>query len=90
MLSYDPLLPVPHLWYRPGSSPRQPAKLAGHKCVNLNDQHGFLDVPADSPLQVGDMVGFGISHPCLTFDKWQLIVLTDHDYNVVDAIRTYF
>ena len=89
-VSYDPLLPVPHLWYRPGSNPRQPAKLAGHKCVNLNDQHGFLDVPADSPLQVGDMVGFGISHPCLTFDKWQLIVLADRDYNVVDAIRTYF
>ena len=36
------------------------------------------------------MVGFGISHPCLTFDKWQLIVLVDAKYDVVDAIRTYF
>ncbi len=89
-VSYDPHLPLPKLWYRPGTSPRRPAKLAGHVCVNLNDQHGFLDVPADSPLQVGDMVGFGISHPCLTFDKWQLISMVDADYNVVDAIRTYF
>jgi len=89
-VSYDPHLPVPKLWYRPGSSPRTPAKLAGHVCVNLNDQHGYLDVPADSPLQVGDMVGFGISHPCLTFDKWQMIALVDAKYGVVDAIRTYF
>ncbi|MBL8833697.1 MAG: amino acid deaminase, partial [Rhodospirillales bacterium] len=89
-VSYDPHLPVPKLWYRPGSSPRTPEKLAGHVCVNLNDQHGYLDVPADSPLQVGDMVGFGISHPCLTFDKWQMIALVDAKYGVVDAIRTYF
>lgn len=89
-VSYDPHLPLPKLWYRPGTSPRAPAKLSGHVCVNLNDQHGYLDVPADSPLQVGDMVGFGISHPCLTFDKWQLIAMVDGDYNVVDAIRTYF
>lgn len=89
-VSYDPHLPAPKLWYRPGTSPRTPSKLSGHVCVNLNDQHGYLDVPADSPLQVGDMVGFGISHPCLTFDKWQMIVLVDGQYNVVDAIRTYF
>jgi D-serine dehydratase len=89
-VSYDPHLPMPRLWYRPGTSPRRPQKLAGHTCVNLNDQHGYLDVPADSPLQVGDMVGFGISHPCLTFDKWQMIAFVDADYNVVDAIRTYF
>lgn len=89
-VSYDPHLPMPRLWYRPGTAPRAPSKLSGHVCVNLNDQHGYLDVPADSPLQVGDMVGFGISHPCLTFDKWQLIVLVDAKYDVVDAIRTYF
>ena len=89
-VSYDPHLPMPRLWYRPGAAPRRPQKLAGHVCVNLNDQHGYLDVPADSPLQVGDMVGFGISHPCLTFDKWQMIAFVDADYNVVDAIRTYF
>lgn len=89
-VSYDPHLPMPKLWYRPGTAPRAPAKLAGHVCVNLNDQHGYLDVPADSPLAVGDMVGFGISHPCLTFDKWQMIAMVDPHYDVVDAIRTYF
>lgn len=89
-VSYDPHLPMPRLWYRPGATPRRPQKLSDHACVNLNDQHGYLDVPVDSPLQVGDMVGFGISHPCLTFDKWQMVAFVDADYNVVDAIRTYF
>jgi D-serine dehydratase len=49
-----------------------------------------MTLPADSPLQVGDMVGFGIAHPCLTFDKWQLIMMVDDDYNVTSGIRTFF
>src|SRR5438477_8347121 len=40
----------------------------------------FRSVPADSPLQVGDMVGFGISHPCLTFDKWQVICVRSEEH----------
>jgi D-serine dehydratase len=90
-VSHDRDLPIPLLWHRPGSRDKAPAPLgADHACVALNDQHGFLDIPASSPLAVGDMVGFGISHPCLTFDKWQLIYLVDDSYRIVDAIRTYF
>jgi len=36
------------------------------------------------------MVGFGISHPCLTFDKWRLLYLVNDEYLVVGAVRTYF
>jgi D-serine dehydratase len=36
------------------------------------------------------MVAFGISHPCLTFDKWQVICLVDDDYTVIGAIKTFF
>lgn len=90
-VSHDRDLPLPRHWYRPSPAPRRVDALApGHVCVALNDQHGFLDVPENSPLAVGDMIGFGISHPCLTFDKWQLIYQVDDDYRVVDAIRTYF
>lgn len=90
-VSSDRDLPVPLLWYRPGTTPSAPQALgSGHVTVALNDQHGFLDVPAESPLAVGDMVGFGISHPCLTFDKWQLIYQVEDDYRISDAIRTYF
>jgi D-serine dehydratase len=62
----------------------------GHAVTGLNDQHCHMIVPADSPLAVGDMVGFGISHPCLTFDKWQVICLVGDDYTVTGAIKTFF
>ena len=62
----------------------------GARVTGLNDQHAYLELPAASPLKVGDLVGFGISHPCTTFDKWQLIYVVDDDYRIVDAIRTFF
>ena len=89
-VSHDHYLPLPQRWYRPGAKPRLPQRLTGHRCTGLNDQHGYLELPADSPLQVGDMVGFGISHPCLTFDKWPVMMLVDDDYDVIGAIRTFF
>jgi D-serine dehydratase len=59
-------------------------------CVSLNDQHAYLDVPADSPIAVGDLVAFGTPHACTTFDKWRTIVLVDDDYAVQKVVRTYF
>lgn len=89
-ISYDDL-PVPTVWYRPGSDMIAPLPVAdGHVVTGLNDQHCHLKVPASSPLQVGDMVAFGISHPCLTFDKWRVIHLVDDALSVVGSIRTYF
>ena len=46
--------------------------------------------PGESPLKVGDMVGFGIGHPCTTFDKWGLLMIVDADYRVVEAVKTFF
>ncbi|MBL8343275.1 MAG: amino acid deaminase [Rubrivivax sp.] len=89
-VGYDQHLPLPHSWYRPGTQPRRPQPLAGHRCTGLNDQHAYLELPADSPLAVGDMVGLGISHPCLTFDKWPLVMRVNDDYDVIGAIRTFF
>ncbi len=89
-VSHDEL-PVPLAWYRPGRGASQPTPMPpGHRTTRLNDQHGYLELPEDSPLAVGDMVGFGISHPCLTFDKWRVLHLIDADYNVVNSVRTYF
>ena len=71
-------LPVPLAWYRPGSGALQPTPMPpGHRTTRLNDQHGYLELPEGSPLAVGDMVGFGISHPCLTFDKWRQVLVVD-------------
>lgn len=50
------------------------------------------DAAADvtPPLQIGDRVALGISHPCTTFDKWRWMPVVDADLNVVDAITTGF
>ncbi|MGX5735887.1 hypothetical protein [Bosea thiooxidans] len=36
------------------------------------------------------MVAFGIGHPCITFDKWALLMLVDDDWRVTGATRTFF
>lgn len=89
-VSFDVDLPVVEQWYRPGLHETPQDVGAGFKVVALNDQHAFLDVPGDSPLRVGDLVGFGISHPCTTFDKWQVIHVVDAEYRVTESLRTFF
>lgn len=89
-LSHDAELPIPERWFRPGRDRAPQSMPPGHAVVGLNDQHAHVAVPADSPLRVGDMVALGISHPCTTFDKWQVICVVNDDYDVVSAIRTFF
>lgn len=89
-ISYDDL-PVPLMWHRPSSSRSRPLRMpADHEVIGLNDQHCYLKAPEDSPLEVGDMIGFGISHPCLTFDKWRVLHRVDDDYQIIGTVRTYF
>ncbi|NOZ31744.1 MAG: amino acid deaminase [Alphaproteobacteria bacterium] len=88
--SYDAGLPKPFAWARSGEKTAPQSMPSGHVTVEMNDQHLFMDVPANSPLGLGDRVGFGISHPCLTFDKWQFIPVVDDQYTVVSALRTFF
>jgi D-serine dehydratase len=60
------------------------------RVAQFNDQHAYVEVPAEDPIRPGDRVVFGISHPCAAFDKWRLIPVVDDDYTVIDAIETYF
>jgi D-serine dehydratase len=87
---HDAGLPRPLAWFQPGRHERPMPLDAGHVVVTLNDQHAFMDVPPVSPLGVGDMVSVGVSHPCTTFDKWQLLPVVNDQYDVVDMIRTFF
>jgi len=89
-VSFDADLPVPLKWFRPGLHERPQTLGEGFSVSALNDQHAFVRMPEDSPLGVGDMVAFGISHPCTTFDKWQLLYVVDDDYRIIEAIRTFF
>lgn len=89
-VSFDVHLPKPILWHRPGLHQQPQPLTAGYAISSLNDQHAFLACPKDHPLNIGDLVAVGISHPCTTFDKWQVLYLVDDDYTVIDGIRTYF
>ncbi|HEY3073371.1 MAG TPA: amino acid deaminase [Candidatus Limnocylindrales bacterium] len=85
---YDLELPVPRLFMRPGQAP-QPLRGAA-SITSLNDQHAYMRIEVGEELAVGDLVGCGISHPCTAFDKWRLLPVVDDDYNVLDAVLTYF
>lgn len=87
--SYDMDLPVVQSWLSRGT--KHPQKTPREWCIiKLNDQHAFLRIPKDASLSIGDYIACGISHPCTTFDKWRLIYIVDDDYNVVDAVKTWF
>lgn len=62
----------------------------GITVTGLSDQHGWLRTDPEAELEVGDWVGLGLSHPCTSFDKWQLIPLVEADGTVTDYIRTFF
>jgi len=92
-IGFDVTLPVLDRWYRAGlhKAPQPASSLPGeHRVAGLNDQHAHIEIPANSPLQVGDRLCFGVSHPCTTFDRWQLIYEVDKEMNVLGGIRTYF
>lgn len=89
-VSYDQKMPIPLLACTLTGAPRTVP--ASWHIRALNDQHAYLQMDAHDPqdLQVGDLVGLGISHPCTTFDKWRWMPLVDENYNVVDAVSTCF
>ncbi|MGH8854503.1 MAG: amino acid deaminase [Telluria sp.] len=92
--SYDIDLPAPLFMHRPGSDANQPTALPpGCTIVKMNDQHAYLSLPEGAirdQLAVGDLVGCGISHPCTTFDKWQVLLAVDDAYHVTQALNTFF
>ncbi|OLF17934.1 alanine racemase [Actinophytocola xanthii] len=83
-LPYDNGLPVPEVVRRDGVAVPFTASVSA-----MNDQHAFVRYEGAEGLGVGDWVGLGVSHPCTTFDKWQLIPIVA-DETVVDLVRTYF
>jgi D-serine dehydratase len=89
-VSFDAALPQPLWWYRPGVHAAPQPVDAALRVTLLNDQHAYVDSAAGVPWAVGDMVGFGVGHPCTTFDKWPLLYLVDDRYRVAGGIRTFF
>ncbi|GAA4069440.1 amino acid deaminase [Streptomyces shaanxiensis] len=84
--AYDLDLPFAQVVRRDGAE--SPA--TGISVTALSDQHAWLRTTEEADLEVGDWLGMGLSHPCTSFDKWQLIPVAEADGTVVDYIRTFF
>jgi D-serine dehydratase len=88
-VSHDAGLPVPLAAWRAATDTPVELDAAAHISA-LSDQHAFLRIDPASPLAVGDLVALGVSHPCMTLDRWRLFLLVDEDYDVIGGARTYF
>ena len=88
--AFDSGLPVPALYFRPGRDAAPAPAPSEWRLTRIMDQHAFLETGAGARVQPGEMVGFDICHPCLTFDKWRAIAVVDSSYRVVELVQTYF
>jgi D-serine dehydratase len=87
--AFDAGLPTPALHFRPETA--APGTAPAHwSLTKMMDQHAYMQIEAEDDLRVGDMIGFDISHPCLTFDKWRTLPILNAQYDVVDVIQTFF
>jgi D-serine dehydratase len=87
--AFDAGFPTPALHFRPGKE--APEAVQAHWSVTkMMDQHAYLQISANDDLRVGDMIGFDISHPCLTFDKWRILPVLNAQFDVIDVVETFF
>jgi D-serine dehydratase len=86
-VAMDQGLPKPLALYRDGA---RRVDLAGAKVTKLNDQHAFVELGDIKDVGIGDVVEFGISHPCTCLDRHGVIYGLGPDYRVVDAYATRF
>lgn len=86
-VSFDQGFPTPLRIHRGGlAMPAIPA----WRVFKLNDQHAFMSVSASDVLKIGDVVEFGISHPCTCLDRYRFIFGVDEHGFVRHAFPTFF
>ncbi|MBL1099087.1 amino acid deaminase [Streptomyces coffeae] len=86
--AHDLDLPEPQVVRSARDGSTRPA--TGLTVTGLSDQHAWIAVAEGAELEIGDWVALGLSHPCTSFDKWQLIPVAEADGTVTDYIRTFF
>ncbi|MFL6532035.1 MAG: amino acid deaminase [Pseudomonas sp.] len=89
-VAYDAGLPVPLKRYKPDTDSVTGDDVSACKVTAVMDQHAFMTVAPGVELRVGDIIAFGTSHPCLTFDKWRVGCLVDEGLRVVELMETCF
>ncbi len=87
--SFDQGLPVPIGLFRNGQE-LDSDFLTDLHVFRLNDQHAFLRYVGPNPLELGDIIAFGISHPCTCFDRWRRFFMLSDDGKVLGDCKTSF
>ncbi len=83
-------LPVAVWSYRKGRDAEPVAAPKHWNVFRLNDQHTYLRIAENDDLEVGDLICFGVSHPCTTFDRWRLTHLVDDAWTSIGVMPTFF
>jgi D-serine deaminase-like pyridoxal phosphate-dependent protein len=89
-VAFDAGMPNPIKRYTPGVVPAVGDDVSACRVTAVMDQHAFMTVAPGCELKVGDIVSFGTSHPCLTFDKWRVGCLVGDDLSVIESFDTFF
>ncbi|MBX8556808.1 amino acid deaminase [Pseudomonas cichorii] len=89
-IAYDAGLPTPLLRYKAGDMSSKGDDVSVCKVTAMMDQHAFMTIAPGCELEIGDIISFGSSHPCLTFDKWRSGCLVDENLKVIESFNTYF
>lgn len=89
-VAHDAGLPTPLRRFRPEVQAPSGHDVTDCKVTAIMDQHAFMVVPAGCDLKVGDVISFGTSHPCLTFDKWRRGCLVNENLCVTEVFETCF
>ncbi|MEC7309189.1 amino acid deaminase [Vibrio crassostreae] len=85
-VAFDAGLPIAERGYRNGEA----ISVKGLTATAVMDQHTFVETDGSSEIEVGDMIAFSTSHPCLTFDKWRYIAISDDEHQVSHWVETCF
>ncbi|MDP2589348.1 amino acid deaminase [Vibrio splendidus] len=85
-VAFDGGLPIAERGYRNGEA----ISVKGLTSTAVMDQHTFVETDGSSEIEVGDMIAFSTSHPCLTFDKWRYIAISDDEHQVTKWVETCF
>jgi D-serine dehydratase len=86
-VAMDQGLPRPLALYRNGS---KRADLLGAQVAKLNDQHAFVELGDGSDVEIGDVIEFGISHPCTCLDRHAIVYGLDAENAIAAAYPTSF
>ncbi|MDV6318328.1 amino acid deaminase [Chromohalobacter sp. HP20-39] len=89
-IGHEPDLPLPLRLYSLHDENVAPIDISDWRTTHIMDQHVFLALPENADIAVGDVIAFGTSHPCLTFDKWRRVLCVDESLAVTEVMTTHF